>query len=272
MCPAAAAIAASAMNTPDSGAVRRSASDKALITGGARRIGRAIAVGLARRGYSLALHWHEAEPDARDAVQECLVAGAPAAVALQADLARPDDRDSLVDRAAESLEGSLSLLVNNASSFARDDLAGSRRDASERNLAVGLTAPFVLTRSFAGQAVSARECNIINLLDSDLFRPGRDFASYRLAKAGLARLTEDAALALAPRIRVNAIAPGPVLPSTNQSTEHFERSRLRAPLERHASPEEIVHTVFHILACPSMTGAIIPLDGGRRLVGPDAIQ
>ena len=260
------------MNTLDDGAARPAASSKALITGGARRIGRAIAVGLARQGYSLALHWHAAEQDGREAVRECLVAGAPAAVALQADLACANDRNGLVDRAAESLEGSLSLLVNNASSFARDDLAGNRQDASEGNLAVGLTAPFVLTRSFARQAESARKCNIINLLDSDLFRPGRDFASYRLAKAGLARLTEDAALALAPGIRVNAIAPGPVLPSTNQSVDHFERSRLLAPLECHASLEEIVETVFHILDCPSMTGAIIPLDGGRRLVGPDTLQ
>ncbi len=259
------------MTTPDDGAARLTASDRALITGGARRVGRAIAIGLARRGYSLALHWHEAEQDVREAVRECLVAGAPVAVALQADLASADDRNSLVERAGQVLEGSASLLVNNASSFARDDVAGNRPDASEGNLAVGLTAPFALTRSFARQAEPARVCNIINLLDSDLFRPGRDFASYRLAKAGLARLTEDAALALAPGIRVNAIAPGPVLPSTNQSVDHFERSRLLAPLERHASLEEIVQTVCHILDCPSMTGAIIPLDGGRRLVGPGAI-
>ena len=253
------------MSVVDSGTSGLAEADRSLITGGARRIGRAIAIGLARHGHSIAIHWHSSEADARETVRECLVAGAPTAEAVQADLSAPNERSDLVRRAADTLGGPLSLLVNNASRFERDDHAGRRREAAEGNLLVGLIAPFTLTRTFAGQVDAVRICNIINLLDSDLSRPGNDFASYRLAKAGLATLTRDAALALAPGIRVNAIAPGPVLPGPTESAEHFERSRALAPLGRHASLEEIVSTVLHILACPSMTGATIPLDGGRRL-------
>ena len=272
MSPTDAAIAASAMTPPDDPAASLAASGRALITGGGRRIGRAIAIGLARQGYSVALHWHRAESDTGDTVCECLVAGAPAASSLRADLSCRAERDDLMGRAAEALGGSISLLVNNASLFKRDDYAGARKDAAEDNLAVGLAAPFALTRSFAQQPEPAPNGNIINLLDADLCRPGEDFASYRLAKAGLAALTQDAALALAPGIRVNAIAPGPVLPAATESTAHFERSRRLAPLGRHASIEEIVRTVLHILACPSMTGATIPLDGGRRLARPEGLS
>ena len=241
------------------------ATDRSLITGGARRIGRAIAIELSKHGHSIAIHWHSSEADARETVRECLIAGAPTAAALRADLSDPTERRDLVRHAADSLEGPLSLLVNNASRFKRDDHAGKRREEAEGNLSIGLAAPFTLIRAFAGQVNAARTCNVINLLDSDVCRPGMDFASYRLAKAGLAMLTEDAALALAPGIRVNAIAPGPVLRSSNESADHFERSRRLAPLGIHASLEEVVSTVLHILACPSMTGATIPLDGGRRL-------
>ena len=244
----------------DQGAIER-----ALITGGGRRIGRAIALGLARQGVSLALHWRSAEPDTRETARECLIAGAPSALTIQADLSMEADRDTLIKRSAEALGGPLSLLINNASRFRQDDYLGERENATEGNLAVGLTAPFCLIRAFARQTDSSRVGNVINMLDSDLFRPGRDFASYRLAKAGLAALTEDAALALAPGIRVNAIAPGPVLPASNESAAHFERARRSAPLRRHASLDEIVRTILHVLSCPSMTGTIIPLDGGRRL-------
>jgi len=239
--------------------------ERALVTGGSRRVGRAIAEGLAKEGWAVAVHWRSNESEAADAAASCLRLGAPKVAAVHADLAIPADRQSLVDRAAEALGGPLTLLVNNASRFAPDGYRAGETDEADRNLAVGLIAPFALVRAFAQRLPSDGAASVVNILDADLSRPAAGFASYRLAKAGLAAMTEDAALALAPGIRVNAIAPGPVLPAVRERRAHFERSRLQAPLRRHATLEEILSSLFHILRCPSMTGATLPLDGGRRL-------
>lgn len=235
----------------------------ALVTGAAKRVGRAIALGLAGDGFAVAVHHHRSAEAADSLVAEITKTGGRA-IAVSCDLAAETDTAGLLPRVTAAL-GPLGLLVNNASLFERDEALDTTREGWDAHMAINLRAPFVLTQAFARQLPEDRHGNVVNLLDERVLKLTPHFTSYTLSKAGLWTLTQTMALALAPRIRVNGIGPGPVLPSARQTEEQFKRQYETLPLQRPASPEEIFAAVRFILAAPSMTGHIILLDGGQHL-------
>ncbi len=235
----------------------------ALVTGAARRMGRAIARDLAREGWAVAVHYGSSADEAAQVVSEIEAAGGRA-LALQADLSREANMVELLPRAAEAL-GPLGCLVNNASVFEPDDAASATRESWDRHMEINLRAPFVLAQSFARALPEGRGGVVVNLLDERVWNLTPYFMSYSLAKSGLWTLTRSLALALAPRIRVNGIGPGPALPSARQSQEQFERQCAGMPLGRGTTPEEICAALRFILAAKSMTGQMIALDGGQHL-------
>ena len=235
----------------------------ALVTGAARRIGRAIALGLANAGYAVAVHHHQSQADA-DAVVSAIIAKGGRAVALTGDLANETETETLVSRTAKAL-GPVGVLVNNASVFERDEALTATRTSWDRHLDTNLRAPLVLSQALARDLPKDAGGAIINLVDQRVWNLTPHFVSYTVSKAALWTLTQTLALALAPRIRVNAIGPGPVLPSPRQSDESFTKQYQATPLERPATPEEIASAVRFLLDTPSITGQMIALDAGQHL-------
>lgn len=235
----------------------------ALVTGGARRIGRAITLDLARQGFAVAIHCNHSRADA-DAVATEIIAAGGRAVVLVADLAKEEQVAGLVDAARAAL-GPLGLLVNNASVFEKDDALGATRASWDLHMEVNLRAPFVLTQHFARQLPAGAEGLVANLLDQRVWSLTPHFTSYTLSKAGLWALTQSLALALAPRIRVVGIGPGPALPSTRQTAEQFSAQEAALPLGRGTSPDEVCLTLRYLMATRSITGQMIALDGGQHL-------
>jgi NAD(P)-dependent dehydrogenase (short-subunit alcohol dehydrogenase family) len=235
----------------------------ALVTGGSKRIGRAIALALAEAGFDVAIHFHTSAAEASTTVA-AIVARGRRGVALAADLAREEEVVRLVPAAAEAL-GPVGVLVNNASTFERDEWHDATRASWDAHLEPNLRAPFVLTQAMARALPAEAEGAVINLLDQRVWNLTPHFVSYTVSKAALWALTQSLALALAPRIRVNGIGPGPTLPSPRQTPEQFARQCAALPLGRGASPEEVAQATLAILALPSMTGQMIALDGGQHL-------
>jgi len=235
----------------------------ALVSGGGRRIGRALSVALAQEGYAVAIHHHDSKNEAEALAIEITRAGGKA-VTLAADLSDESAVAELLPRAMAVL-GPIGCLVNNASIFENDTVATATRDSWERHLAVNLRAPFVLMQSFARHLPEKAGGVIVNLLDERVWNLTPSFISYSLSKAGLWTLTQTMALALAPRIRVNGIGPGPTLPSPRQSAQQFLDRCRKMPLRRGTSPDEIAAALRFILAAPAMTGQMIALDGGEHL-------
>jgi len=235
----------------------------ALVTGGGRRIGRALSVALAQEGYAVAIHHHDSKNEAEALAIEITRAGGKA-VTLAADLSDESAVAELLPRAMSVL-GPIGCLVNNASIFENDTVATATRDSWERHLAVNLRAPFVLMQSFARHLPEKAGGVIVNLLDERVWNLTPSFVSYTLSKTGLWTLTQTMALALAPRIRVNGIGPGPTLPSPRQSEQQFLDRCRKMPLRRGTSPDEIAAALRFILAAPAMTGQMIALDGGEHL-------
>jgi NAD(P)-dependent dehydrogenase (short-subunit alcohol dehydrogenase family) len=235
----------------------------ALVTGGARRIGRALALALASDGFAVALHYHRSRAAAERVVEAIRQQGGRA-VALAADLRDDAAIEALVARAEAAL-GPLGCLVNNASTFADDRIETLTPDSWDTHIATNLRAPAFLIRDFARRLPAEMSGVVVNLLDERVWNLTPFFLSYTVSKAGLWTLTRTLALALAPRIRVNAIGPGPTLPSPRQSPEQFARQCAMMPLRRGTSPSEIAAALRFILAAPAMTGQMIALDGGQHL-------
>lgn len=235
----------------------------ALVTGGARRIGRALCLALAQEGYAVGIHHHNSKNEAEALAVEITRAGGKA-VALAADLGDESAVAELLPRAVAGL-GPIGCLVNNASIFENDTVATATRDSWERHLAINLRAPFVLMQSFARHLPEKAGGVIVNMLDERVWNLTPSFVSYSLSKTGLWTLTQSIALALAPRIRVNGIGPGPTLPSPRQSAGQFLDRCRKMPLRRGTSPDEIAAALRFILAAPAMTGQMIALDGGEHL-------
>jgi NAD(P)-dependent dehydrogenase (short-subunit alcohol dehydrogenase family) len=235
----------------------------ALVTGAGRRIGRAIALHLAGRGYHVAVHCHRSCDEADAVAREIMQAGGRAAV-VQADLSDHAAVSRLVAQAATAL-GALSLLVNNASLFDYDHVETATEQSWDSHLDANLKAPFFLSQAFAAQLPEGVPGNIVNLVDMRVWRLTPHFASYTVSKAGLWTLTQTLAMALAPHIRVNAIGPGPVLPSPHQTEAQFRKQWESTPLKRGAEPGEIAAAIGFLLDAPAVTGQMIALDGGQHL-------
>lgn len=235
----------------------------ALVTGGARRIGRALVLALAASGYAVAIHYQRSGA-AAEALADEIVRQGGKAVPLAADLADEAAVKRLLP-AATAAFGPIGVLVNNASIFEDDKVATVTQESWEAHLAVNLRAPFVLIQDFAGLLPADFGGAVVNLLDERVWNLTPYFVSYTVAKGALWTLTRTMAMALAPRIRVNAVGPGPTLPSPRQSAEHFVERCRAMPLRRGTSPEEIAAALLFIIAAPAMTGQMIALDGGEHL-------
>ena len=235
----------------------------ALVTGAATRIGRAIALALARDGWAVAVHYRRSESEARDVVARVRREGGKAEP-FRADLAGEAEALALLPQVHERL-GTVGCLINNASEFERDEIGDMTRASWDTHLETNLRAPAVLMQAMARQLPAGRNGAIVNLLDQRVLNPTPHFVSYTVSKAALWTLTRTMAMALAPRIRVNAIGPGPTLPSKRQSQADFDRQIGRLPLRCAGTPQDIAAAIRFILAMPSMTGQMIALDGGQHL-------
>jgi NAD(P)-dependent dehydrogenase (short-subunit alcohol dehydrogenase family) len=235
----------------------------ALVTGGAQRIGRAIALALADAGFDIALHCHSSVAAAEDTCADVRNAGRRC-VTLRADLANEAEVVRLLPQATAAL-GPIGVLVNNASPFERDEWYDATRASWDAHIEPGLRAPFVLMQHFARALPPDAEGAVINMLDQRVWSITPHFVSYTVAKAGLWALTQSMALALAPRIRVNGIGPGPALPNTRQTEQQFAHQSGSVPLGHGTGPDEIARAVLAILALPAMTGQMLALDGGQHL-------
>lgn len=235
----------------------------ALVTGGARRIGRALVLALSESGYAVAVHHHSSHPEAAALVAEIGRRGGKA-VAIAADLADEAALRQLLPEAAAAL-GPIGVLVNNASIFENDTVATATRESWDSHMAVNLRAPFVLIQEFASRLPADAGGAVVNLLDERVWNLTPYFVSYTLTKSALWTLTRTMALALAPRIRVNGIGPGPTLPSPRQSAEQFLERCRNMPLKRGTSPAEVAAALRFIIEAPAMTGQMIALDGGEHL-------
>lgn len=234
-----------------------------LITGAAKRIGRAIACDLASQGWRVGVHYRSSEADALALVTEIEKAGGHAK-AFAADLADCEALDPLIADVAEAL-GPPQCLINNASEFLPDTIQTADRSTWDRHLDINLKAPVFLTQALVKHLPERTDANIINIVDQRVWKLTPDFFSYTISKAGLWTATRTLAQALAPRIRVNAIGPGPVLRSVHQTSGEFEAEQRSTLLGKGPSPQEIAAAVRFILDTPSLTGQMIALDGGQHL-------
>jgi len=235
----------------------------ALVSGAARRLGRTIALDLAQSGWRVGVHYHASEAEAFGLVAEIEAMGGRAA-ALRADLGRFDDLAPLVEACAREL-GAPTCLINNAACFEWDSAETCDESGWAMHLDVNLRAPVFLTQAFAKALPDAAAGNVINLVDQKVWNLNPDYFSYTIAKSALWTATQTLAQALAPRIRVNAIAPGPVLPHSGQTDSEFDAECRGTLLERVVSTDDVTAAVRFLLETPSITGQMIALDGGRHL-------
>jgi pteridine reductase len=235
----------------------------ALVTGGALRIGRALALALAGRGAAVAVHYGNSAAAAAETVASIRDSGGRAE-AFQADLRDISLADQLIEQAAKRL-GRVDILVNSAAVFETKGLIDTTEPIWDEQFAVNLKAPFFLSRAFARQVGSGRPGQIVNIADWRAIRPDPQSIAYSLTKAGIVAMTKGLAMALAPDIRVNAIAPGSILPPPGRDEAYLEEIAKRTPLQRHGSTEELVKALLYLLTAEFVTGQVIFVDGGQHL-------
>ncbi|RZJ03700.1 MAG: SDR family oxidoreductase [Brevundimonas sp.] len=246
-------------------------SGAALVTGGGKRIGRAIALELARAGFDVVIHYRASQDAAEAVAGEVRALGRKAAI-VRADLAVEAQVRTLIADAARAIGGPLAVLVNNASVFEDDRVGSLGRESWDAHIETNLRAPIVLAEAFAAQAPDGSA--IVNLLDQRVLKPDPRFISYALSRNGLWWATRTLAQALAPRIRVNGVGPGPTLPSVHQSADDFEAEARAVPLQRAGSPEAVASAVRWLVDAELVTGQMIAVDGGQHLAWqtPDIVE
>jgi NAD(P)-dependent dehydrogenase (short-subunit alcohol dehydrogenase family) len=247
--------------------------NRALVTGGAHRLGRAMALALAEAGHDVAVHYASSGDAAERLAAEIRASGRQAA-ALKADLLDEAQTATLVARAADALGGPISVLVNNASIFEYDDIHSATRESWDRHVESNLRAPFVLTQAFAAQSPRAQADDadepraaglVVNMIDQRVHKLTPEFMTYTIAKMGLWAFTRTAAQALAPHIRVNAIGPGPTLQGARQTAAHFAAQRAATVLGRGANLSDITAALLYFVNAPAVTGQLLCIDGGQHL-------
>ena len=246
---------------------------KALVTGAGHRLGRAMAIYLATRGYRVAVHYASSKEGADETVRLIEAAGGQAH-ALQADLLDDAQTSDLFVQARDWLGGDVTCLVNNASIFEYDTLTCASRKSWDRHMQSNLRAPFVLTQHMSDQQMAPKTDDagepyasgvIVNMIDQRVRKLSPEFMTYTLAKMGLWALTQTSAQALAPAIRVNAIGPGPTLKGGRQTDAQFRTQRENTVLKRGANPRDITAALGYILDAPALTGQLLCIDGGQHL-------
>lgn len=235
----------------------------ALVTGGSRRIGRAIVERLAADGWQVVIHYHRSAGECEQLAAQVRASGGTAYL-VGADLS-DDCAGPAIMAAAVRQAGPLTALVNNAALFDADAWDSVNPASFHRHMAVNCWAPIALTQAFARQLPHDSPGAVVNVLDQRVWRPTPDFLSYTTAKSALWSATQSLAIALAPRIRVNAVGPGPVLRSIHQSDEDFVREYSQSPLMRPVTPGEVADAVAWLLRSASVTGQLIAVDAGQHL-------
>jgi NAD(P)-dependent dehydrogenase (short-subunit alcohol dehydrogenase family) len=246
---------------------------RAVVTGAGKRLGREMALYLARRGYDVGVHYSASREEAEEVVAEIRAMGRQAA-AIGADLLVEAETETVIPAAVAALGGQLTVLVNNASLFEYDTIKTGTRSSWDRAIETNLRAPFVLTQAFAAQCppVGRDEAGeplpsglVVNMIDQRVQKLTPEFASYTVAKMGLWALTRTSAQGLAPQIRVNAIGPGPTQQGLRQTAEHFARQRAATLIGRGANASDITAALGFFLDSPAVTGQMIAVDGGQHL-------
>jgi NAD(P)-dependent dehydrogenase (short-subunit alcohol dehydrogenase family) len=248
-------------------------SGAALVTGAGARLGRAMALYLGARGLAVAVHYNSSREGAEAVVAEIRSRGGTAET-LRADLLDEAETQALVPTAAEALGRPLTVLVNSASIFENDEIGSATRESWDRHFGSNLRAPFVLTQHLAEAAPEPdidanREplarALVVNMIDQRVRKLTPKFMTYTLAKSALWTFTRTAAQALAPRVRVNAIGPGPTLRGARESGAHFARQRASTILQRGAGEADITAALGYFLDAPAVTGQLLCVDGGQHL-------
>ena len=246
---------------------------RALVTGAGKRLGRAMALYLAGRGFDVAVHYATSRSAAEETAADIIAQGRRASL-LQANLLDEAETQTLLPRAAAALGGPITCLVNNASIFEADDIYTAPSESWERHVGSNVRAPFVLTQAMAGQELPATPDErgepratglIVNMIDQRVHSLTPEFMSYTIAKMGLWAMTRTTAQALAPAIRVNGIGPGPTLQGQHQSEEVFAQERRDTVLERGVNLEDITAALGYFIDAPAVTGQLICTDGGEHL-------
>ena len=238
----------------------------ALVTGAGKRLGKAIARGLADQGYAMGLHYNSSAEGAQDLHDEIVAEGGKA-VLLQKDLSRPETAGELIGEAAAALGGPVSVLVNSASAFNTDNLSDLTIDTWQFLMNVNAAAPVFLMQAFANQDPLPEGGAIVNMLDTQMLSASPERFSYFCGKYALDGATRLAAFDLGPKgIRVNAIAPGLILPS-DQTQENFDSRQNLTPLGAGLGPDDVVDAVIYLAAAKQVTGHTLVVDAGQRLMG-----
>jgi len=236
-----------------------------LITGAAKRLGRAIALKLAETGFDVAIHYRSSKPEAESLAAEIKNLGRRAAL-VDGELSKESEVVTIVPRASAAL-GGLTALVNSASVFEDDRIENATRASWDKHIETNLRAPLVLSQAFAKQLPADKEGAIVNIVDQVVLNLAPQLLSYTVSKAALWTLTQTLAQALAPRIRVNAVAPGPSLKAAKQTQANFDRQVAHDTLlKRPSSPEDIAEAVHYLLSARAVTGEMIAVDSGQHLV------
>ncbi len=234
-----------------------------LITGGATRIGREIALHFSKKGWNIAIHYFKSSSKAKD-LKKTIEKNSVKVALIKADLKNTKQVEKIISIAKKKL-GTINCLINNAALFERDDILSFSNKSWHNHLNINLLAPTILTKQFAKQASKRTTSNIINIIDQRVFKLTSFFMSYTLSKSALYTLTKTMAMRLAPNIKVNGIAPGPTIKSKRQSMKHFNNQAKSTPLKKPVSTKDICDTVDFFINNNSITGQVIAVDSGQNL-------
>lgn len=234
-----------------------------LITGSAQRIGRALALSFANANWNVAVHYNKSKEQAALLVDEINSAGGKA-VCVAGDFNKNNELNNIINLASKEL-GELSCLIHNAAFFKNDNLQNITCENWSNHAQINQWAPLALSQQFVKQLSKNNKGNIITMLDYCIFQPPKSFLSYSMSKAALWSMTQSLALDLAPKVRVNAIAPGYVIKHPKEPQEHFDKAIKNTPLQQATSVEDICSTVHYLIATESLIGQMITLDGGKHL-------